>query len=120
MKERHCQECGEILRGRIDQRFCSDQCRTTFHNRQKVPPSALFRQVNGVLRKNYRILRALNPTGKTRISGEVLRAQGFNFHYFTHQYRTRRGDTYSFVYEQGYLPLEDGYYVLVVNDTFRA
>lgn len=120
MKERHCQECGETLRGRIDQRFCSDQCRTTFHNRQKAPPSELFRSINSVLRKNYRILRTLNPADKTRISGDVLRAQGFNFHYFTHQYRTQTGKTYCFVYEQGYLPLDDGSYALVVNHTFRA
>lgn len=119
MKERHCQECGETLRGRIDQRFCSDQCRSTFHNRQKAPPSELFRSINGVLRKNYRILRALNPTDKTRISGQVLRAQGFNFQYFTHQYRTKEGKSYCFVYEQGYLPLEDDSYALVINHKFR-
>lgn len=120
MNARHCQECGEVLRGRIDQRFCSDPCRSTYHNRRKAAPSELMRRINGVLRKNYRILCAANPSGKTRISGEVLRAQGFNFHYFTHQYRTQAGKIYYFVYEQGYLSLDDGSYALVVNHTFRT
>ena len=120
METRQCQECGEVLHGRIDQRFCSDQCRSTHHNRRKAAPSELMRRINSALRKNYRILCAANPNGKTRVSGDHLRAQGFNFHYFTHQYRTQRGDTYYFVYEQGYLPLDDDGYVLVINEAFRA
>ena len=120
MKARHCQECGEVLRGRIDQRFCSDQCRSTYHNRRKAAPSELMRRINRVLRENYRILCAANPKGKTRVSGDFLRAQGFNFHYFTHQYLTQNGHTYCFIYEQGYLALEHDSYLLVVNESFRA
>ena len=93
---------------------------TTFHSRRKAAPSELMRRINRVLRKNYRILRLANPNGKARVSGDFLRAQGFNFHYFTHQYRTQRGDTYHFVYEQGYLALENDGYLLVVNEKFQA
>lgn len=117
---RNCQECGAVLHGRIDQRFCSDQCRSTHHNRRKAATSELMRRINRVLRQNHRILLRANPTGKTRVSGDFLRAQGFSFQYFTHQYRTQEGKTYCFIYEQGYLPLEDDSYVLVANESFRA
>jgi predicted nucleic acid-binding Zn ribbon protein len=120
METRTCQECGEVLRGRIDQRFCSDQCRSTYHNRRKAAPSELMRRINRVLRKNYRIFCAAHPNGKARVSGDFLRAQGFHFPYFTHPYRTQAGKTYYFVYEQGYLALDDGSYALVINHKLRV
>ncbi len=119
---RLCAECGVALRGRADQRFCSAECRTGFHNRQKlatadVSAEAFVRKVNGLLRRNRQILRGANPDGKARVvSGAVLRAQGFRFGLYTHQYQTRKGDVYFFCYEQGYLPLPDDAYALVVND----
>ena len=117
---------GEILRGRIDQRYGFDPCRSTYHNRRKAVPSELMRRINRVLRKNYRILCAAHPNGKARVSGDFLRAQGFHFYYFTHPYRTQEGKTYCFVYEQGLstnratLLLGDGSYALVVNHKLRV
>jgi hypothetical protein len=65
------------------------------------------------LRKNWRILEQLNPKQKTKTSKSKLQDLGFDFNYFTSIYTTKAGTVYYFVYNQGYLPLEDHYYALV-------
>lgn len=116
--ERKCLDCGKVLHGRQDKKFCNDYCRNNYYNRQNREQNALIRKVNAVLRKNRQILKALNPTGKGKVSREELLVKGFDFHYFTNIYVTRRGSTYYFCYDQGYLPLEDGKYALVEKQDY--
>ena len=68
------------------------------------------------LRKNHRILEALNPNKKTKTTREKLIEKGFDFKYFTSIYTTQAGTQYYFVYNQGYLPLENNYYALVKRE----
>ncbi|EPR72228.1 hypothetical protein ADIWIN_2728 [Winogradskyella psychrotolerans RS-3] len=68
------------------------------------------------MRKNYRILEALNPNKKMKCSRAKLVEKGFDFNYFTSTYTTKAGTIYYFVYDQGYLPLEGEYYALVKRD----
>lgn len=113
MEKRLCNECNSVLRGRKDQKFCSDYCRNTFNNRLNEDVTKYVRRINGVLRKNRRILAQLNPSGKKTVDGIVLAEEGFNFHYYTNLYTTKNGNTYFFCYEQGYLKLEHDKYMLV-------
>lgn len=115
MSEKLCLECGDPLLGRADKKFCSDQCRNTFNNRMNSDSTNLVRNINNQLRKNHRILTELNPEGKTKIHKDKLLAKGFSFKYNTHSYTTQKGTTYFFTYDQGYLPMEDGFYFLVVD-----
>ncbi|MGB5941906.1 MAG: hypothetical protein WBG71_03425 [Leeuwenhoekiella sp.] len=108
-----CLECGEEIRGRADKRFCGDSCRNTYNNRQNSDRRSLVRNVNNKLRKNHRILRALNPGEKTKTTKAKLVAKGFDFDLFTSIYTTKAGTIYYFVYDQGYLPLDGDYYALV-------
>jgi hypothetical protein len=118
MKEKafkSCPECGEKLIGRIDKKFCSDQCRNTYNNRLNSDASNTVRNINNILRKNRRILQELNKqSGKTMVSKDSLLSNGFNFTYFTHTYTTQKGFNYHFCYEQGYLFLEDKKLYLLV------
>jgi predicted nucleic acid-binding Zn ribbon protein len=116
--ERSCIECGSPFRGRIDKKFCSDLCRIAFNNRLNSDDIHYMRNVNNILRKNRRILMAMNPAGKNKVSHEKLKAKGFNFSYFTSIYKTREGCLYYYCYEQGYLPIEKDYYLLVVKKEF--
>ena len=50
----------------------------------------------------------------TKSTRTRLLAQGFDFRYFTHQYQNKKGQTYNFCYDFGYLPLE-GDYILIVH-----
>ncbi len=116
-EKRKCLECGEPLVGRVDKKFCNDGCRNVYNNRINKDSRNLIRNVNNRLRKNYRILETLNPDQKTRTSRSRLIEMGFDFNYLTSIYTTKAGKTYYFVYDQGYLPLENDYYALVKRDS---
>jgi len=101
--------------GRIDQKFCSDQCRNTYNNRLNKDETGYMKQVNRALRKNRRILRELNPSGKAKASKPVLLSKGFDFKFFTHVFKNKEGKIYYFCYEYGYLPLDHQLFALVIN-----
>lgn len=111
-----CPECGGAIIGRIDKKYCSDGCRNTHNNRLNTDSKNLIRNTNNRLRKNYRILEALNPNKKMKCSRAKLVEKGFDFNYITSIYTTKAGTVYYFVYNQGYLPLEGEYYALVKRD----
>jgi len=110
---RNCLECGEKVSGRTDKKFCSDHCRNTYNNRLNKDSKNLIRNINNKLRKNYRILAELNPKDKARTTKMRLMEKGFDFEYFTNTYTTRKGTIYYFLYDLGYLPLENDFYMLV-------
>lgn len=112
-----CPECNDPIYGRIDKKFCSDQCRNTFNNKNKGYSTSFVREVNGILRKNRKILEELNPNGKTKVHRNQLLKKGFDFNFHTSIYTTKTGNIYSFCYEQGYLPLENDFYALVTRDS---
>ncbi len=112
--ERKCLECGDALHGRTDKKFCSDACRNAHNNRLKsVAGDLLVRRINGILKKNRNIMAALNPDGKITVHKSRLVSQGFDFSYLTHRYVNRNGKVYLFCYDQGYLPLDHDFYMLV-------
>lgn len=116
-QERHCLDCGKVLRGRIDKKFCDDACRNNYNNRQNSDQTNYVRNVNNTLRKNRRILRELlgtqNETLKVR--KERLAEKGFQFSYHTDTYLTQKQQLYIFCYEYGYLQLEDAEWLLIVK-----
>lgn len=111
--QKQCPVCGDKIVGRIDKKFCSDHCRNAYNNQLNKDSKNLVRNINNVLRKNYRILQGLNPKDKTKTTKTKLVEKGFDFMYFTNIYVTKTGNTYYFVYDQGYLPLENDFYAIV-------
>jgi hypothetical protein len=114
-EKRKCLECNEEFSGRIDKKFCSDMCRNAYNNKLNSDTSNLVRNVNSILRKNHRILQQLNVAEKTKVHKKKLADKGFDFTYFTSIYKTQKGSEYHFCYEQGYLALENDFYILVIN-----
>ena len=114
--EQKCIACQKAFQGRIDKKYCSDDCRFTANNQKKrdSAETKLIAAINSTLRRNRSILKMLNPEGKTTIRKEYLVLQGFDFRYYTHQYHTRQGNIYNFCYEYGYLLLPEEK-VLLVN-----
>lgn len=108
-----CLECGTKIIGRSDKKFCDDACRNAYNNKQNKDATNLIRNTNNKLRKNYRILQNLNPKDKTKVGKKKLVDLGFDFNLFTSIYTTKAGNVYYFVYNQGYLVLENDYYALV-------
>jgi len=75
-----------------------------------------MRNINNKLRKNYRILSELNIDFKSKTTRSKLLNKGFDFEYFTSILNTKTGNTYYFVYDQGYMTLESDFFILVKKD----
>ncbi len=116
MERRQCLECGEPVIGRIDKKFCSDYCRNSYNNKVNKDSKNLIRNINNRLKKNYKILAALNTSGKTKVSRTKLYDKGFDFNFFTSMYTTKTGNVYFYVYDQGYLALENELFLLIKKD----
>jgi len=113
MIHRDCEECGALLHGRTDKKFCSDQCRSTFNNRRSCESNKYVRHINTVLRRNRRILDSLNPGGRVKVAADLLRELGFDFRYHTSVSHVREGGACYYCYDQGYVRAEKDYYVLI-------
>ena len=108
-----CLQCGQAFRGRLDKKFCDDQCRSNFNNQRNSDVSSTMRNINYLLRKNRRILAALLPqSGKTKINKDKLLEIGFDFRYFTHYHKNQKGRIYKACYDYGYLSLESNQVLL--------
>ena len=114
---RKCLECGAVLKGRVDKKFCNDYCRNNFNNRQKSIGShnSLVRNINNALMKNRKVLESVLPKGDetAKANKDKLLRLGFHFKYMTHTYTTRTSKIYYYCYDHGYLPLDNDWYLIV-------
>lgn len=111
-----CLECAEKIVGREDKKFCSDSCRNAYNNKINKDSNNFMRNVNNKLRKNYRILSELNTDGKSKATRDKMLNRGFDFEYFTNVLQTKTGNTYYFLYDQGYRSLDNDYFMLVKKE----
>ncbi len=114
--KKNCLECEEPFNGRVDKKFCSDYCRNTFNNQINKESKNLIRNINNRLRKNHHLLASLNETGKTKVTRTKLLDGNFDFNFFTSIYTTKTGNTYYYIYDQGYLVLENDTYLLIQKE----
>jgi hypothetical protein len=49
------------------------------------------------------------------VNRSKLNEKGFDFTYFTSLYKTKEGAIYHYCYEQGYLEMDNNYFLLVVK-----
>lgn len=111
---KYCISCDKPVKGRTDKKFCDDYCRNNYNNQLKSGVSNLVRNINNALSKNRRILEdLLGAEEMTKASKEKLIQRGFLFKYITHLYNNKKGNTYYFCYELGYLPLENDWFLIV-------
>jgi hypothetical protein len=109
-----CLECKNPVRGRADKRFCDDACRNAYNNRINSSQNDAIRKINGILRKNRRILQEILGQEKMiKITKERLLTAGFDFSYFTQHLHTSKGQQYIFTYEYGYLHIAENSFLIV-------
>ncbi|MFY0598318.1 MAG: hypothetical protein JXR03_01520 [Cyclobacteriaceae bacterium] len=101
-----CANCKIEITGRLDKKFCCDQCRATFNNRSRQSNEHLLMETNRQVRRNRKILRSLCPTGKATVRQEVAAEMGFEFGMFTSIFPSQ-GKVYYFSYEYGFMPIVD-------------
>jgi hypothetical protein len=103
-ENRKCISCGKQLTGRIDKKFCDPFCKSSYHYRKdRMDTHAFYYRVEKQLKINRRILKAYNKAGKSTVRSEVLIKEGFNPNFFTHYWKSGKGDVYLFVFEFGFL-----------------
>ena len=105
----YCSECNEILRGRTDKKFCSDSCRSMFHNRLKSQQSGVQKMIESRLRKNRKILMGLynNMTSDLKLVPlKYVENLGFTFNFYTHiEHDTQK--QMIFCFEYGYQKIDN-------------
>ena len=106
--KRICPVCNCEFEGRIDKKFCCDQCRNTFNNRQNQEITNYSRNINRILKNNRRVLNVFFEKTNYKVHRDKLITAGFNFDYMTNIYRTKTGKVYYFCYDLGYLIHDDG------------
>lgn len=116
MNNRKCLQCFEQLKGRADQKFCSDQCRSAYNNSQNVVSNGVIKTINRILKKNYSILATLNAEGKTTATKSDLLKKGYVFDYFTFTSVTQNSRINYFCYNQGFREQEPNKLVLLRHD----
>lgn len=114
IENKTCINCGKIVKGRSDKKFCDDYCRNNFNNQQKAVETNLMRNIINAIRKNRNILQAiLGNEEMTKTTKERLLAKGFQFKYHTHTYDNKKGGIYFYCFEYGYLPLDNDWFLVV-------
>ena len=111
--KRICPVCNSEFDGRIDKKFCCDQCRNTYNNQLNQDTANFTRQINRTLRNNRKILFELYNKNNRKVHKDKLIAKGFNFDYLTNIYKTKMGKIYYFCYDFGYFNHDDDYYTIV-------
>ena len=79
-----CLECGDEIRyGRSDKKFCCEECKNRWHNRQSQGSRHFRQKVTSALEKNYIILDALRKTTLRGIPVSDMESMGFRREFFT-------------------------------------
>lgn len=114
MEQKLCLACAQVIIGRSDKRFCDDGCRNVYHNNRNSTPNSRVRTINKQLLKNRKILAdTLGMEKMVKVLRDKLVSQGYSFTYYTHHLLTQKGQSYTFVYEYGYLILDESRLLIV-------
>ena len=106
-RKAHCLECGEeIVYGRSDKKFCSDECRNHHHNRHHRSGRNYRRMVTSILDRNYEILDDLVRCGIRAIWVADAIALGFNPAYVT-SYRKHEKRIMCHCYDISYITTDN-------------
>lgn len=105
---KQCLHCTKKIAGRTDKKFCSNHCRSSYHNHFYGDRTNYMRRVNGLLLRNRKILAdlfAIHRAGTTVPLSELY-VKGFSPSHFTHQHKKDKNQLFTYCYEFGYQIIE--------------
>lgn len=105
MANRTCPACGHPIIGRIDKKYCSDQCRYLENNKHKHETELPILETNRRLRKNRSILKALCPHGRAVVRKDVMMAMGYDETLFSSLFLSNKKQLYYLCHDYGFTPL---------------
>lgn len=114
--ETMCPICDSIVKGRTDKIYCSAKCKSLDQYEKRQKDEQFFLKVERQLKINRKILKRHNKSGFTTLRAAELVKEGFDPNFFTHYWKTAKGEVYLFVHEYGFLSKKEGNkekYVLV-------
>ena len=105
---KNCLSCSKILDGRSDKKFCDPYCKSSYHYKKaKDGEPRFYNKVDNQLKLNRKILKEYNKGGKVTVRVEILKEKGFDPKFFTHYWKNQKGEVYLFVYEFGFLKINE-------------
>lgn len=96
MSRQVCKECGKLLSGRIDKKFCNDNCRSSYANRKYREQNKEINRINKILKRNHSILSSILSGGASECFTRDLFIKGFSFDYFTSINTTEQIEIYCY------------------------
>ncbi|WP_134091843.1 DUF2116 family Zn-ribbon domain-containing protein [Olivibacter sp. XZL3] len=122
---RHCQDCGNQLRGRSDQRFCNDTCRNHFNRKkrqeiaERIPVSA--KEILRIIKNNYRILSVMSPNPEYEIIVDLheLQSKGVNFKFFT-SITYKDGESWYCIFDIGWRAVDEQVLITTFPDQAKV
>jgi hypothetical protein len=121
METRNCLECSDRLIGRVDKKFCSDSCRTSFHNKNNGIEIQSIRFIDSRLKRNRKILMDCfleQNVLDSQIELRKILKKGFVFDFHTHIEKMPNGIEYQFCYEFGYSQLGENQIHLIKQQPY--
>ncbi len=107
MNIRYCPSCNQEIIGRSDKIYCDPYCKSAHQYEYKKRDEKLYFEIDKQLKTNRKILKKYNRQGKTTLRKEALIAEGFNPKYFTHYWKSSKGNLYMFCFEFGFLAIKE-------------
>lgn len=111
----NCENCGRELFGRIDKRFCNDNCRNEFNRKKKQQEiqkaNESMPEILKIIKRNYEILLsfgAIEEGSEIFIPKETLLKKGFNFRFFTSIDERKK---YFYCFERGWREVFESIYI---------
>lgn len=90
-----CLECGdEIVYGRKGKKFCSEECKNSWHNRRHHDARTVRLRILGILDRNYSVLEKLLRLDIRSISLGDLAQMGYNKEFVTSYHKVGGHDEY--------------------------
>lgn len=85
--ECNCLYCNSPIYGRLDKKFCNNDCKYKFNNLTKRHRKEMYNEDILLLKKNYSILERLLQANLKSARLDELDALGFNAYYCTYAIR---------------------------------
>jgi hypothetical protein len=101
--KKKCNYCAKPILGRIDKKFCSDDCRARAGSERRKQSLDLFKETNKKLQKNRNILLMLKDAGMMTIPILSLQLIGFEDQLVTKVVSFEKNNSLRFVYDTAFL-----------------
>ena len=119
MSSKVCPQCFASFSGRVDKKYCTNDCRAEANRLKRRLARQPTILINEILWRNREILRNLWKDRPTMIARETLISEGFKLPYHTGIHITTKGNIYFICYDFGFQPcnVSGSHMALVVKMT---